>query len=142
MAHAPKVSLALVPFLLLVSACSHHKTITTDDLRSDLTSAVSFAAETELFIDFVRQGRSIDHYAEGHLEYLSEELNRSARELEQSSSDAALAQKLQESRALLDSLALQVAAIRPDLGDPSALSDARQQIAKTRAALEQANASL
>lgn len=142
MAHAPKAACLLISCLLLFSACSHHTKITADDLRSDLTSAISFAAETETFLDFVRQGRSIDHYTEGHLEYLSEELNRSARELEESVADAALAQKLQECRTLLESIALQVAAVRPVLGDAGALSDARQQIAKTRAALEAAQSSL
>ena len=135
-------ALLLIPLLLLLAACSRQRRITADDLRSDLTSAISFAAETEIFIDFVRQGRSTDNYADGHLQYLSDELNRSASELHESTPEAAIAEKAQECRTLLDSLALQVAAVGPILGDPGALSDVRQQIAKTRAALEQAKSSL
>jgi hypothetical protein len=134
--------LLLAPFLLLACACSRQKTITAEDLCLELTSAISLAADAETSVDLLRQGRSTDRYADGHLAYLSEELNHSLKELEEASPDAAIASTAQNARTLLGSLALQVAAVRSDLGDSGALSNARQQIAKTRADLEAAKSSL
>jgi len=71
---------ALLPFLALC-ACSSHKVLTPDDLRSDLFSANSYASELEMFIDYVRQGRATKIFAEAHARQLAKEIAHSEQEL-------------------------------------------------------------
>ena len=132
----------LLPLLLLQVSCSRQKTITTDELRSELTSAVSLAAETETIIDYVAQHRLTHNYALGHLGYLAREAQRSAKELDEASPEPATEQKLAESKEQVASLSKEIAAARASMGNPEALAATKQEIAHTRAAIEKVKASL
>jgi hypothetical protein len=127
--------------LLLLVSCSHQKTISTDKLRSEITSAASFAAEAEAFIDYALQGRTIRNFADGHMVYLADEANRSAKELHEAVSNASH-QQLLECRKQLDSLANELAAARLAIGRPDVLAGAKQRIGKLRKAFEEIKASL
>ena len=137
----PKAVALLTPLLLLAS-CSRRNTITRDELRSQLTSAVSFAAEAEAFIDYVRQNRATRNYAEGHIKYLADEVNRSSKELHEGMPAEGTEQKVRECRSQLDSLADELAAVRIGIGNPPILARTSERIAKIRRALEQTNSSL
>jgi hypothetical protein len=71
-----------MPFIVFALAvtssagCSRAKTIGRDQARSEIRSARSFAAELELFLDFVLQGHATRGYAEGHTAYLEDEVKR------------------------------------------------------------------
>lgn len=73
--------LTAVLLLLVSTGCSRKKTLTSDDLKSQLTQAISFAAEEEMFVDYVRAGRATSNFAEQHAAYLDAEIQRSADEL-------------------------------------------------------------
>src|SRR4051812_12477065 len=66
-----------------LAGCSHQKSIGRDELKSDIRTARSFAAESEIFIEFVIQGRSTHRYAEEHSAYLEDEVQQLAKELGQ-----------------------------------------------------------
>ena len=57
---------------LLGIGCSHQETIDKDKMRSRLRSAMSFNAETDMFVEYLRQGRATRHYAQEHAAYLEE----------------------------------------------------------------------
>src|SRR5436853_7367885 len=91
-------------FSLVLCACSRHETLTTDELRSQLISARSLAAETEIFLDYVRQNRATKSYAQGHIKYLAEEIERSREELQQSSPAQGEGDAVQQLSAQFDAL--------------------------------------
>jgi hypothetical protein len=76
------VILALLLAAALTS-CSRKKTLGPDDLRSQIRSAHSFVAESEMFIDYIRQGHATRHYAEGHATYLKDAVTQLEKEFEQ-----------------------------------------------------------
>ena len=73
--------LTAVLLLLVCTGCSRKKTLTSDDLKSQLTRAISFASEEEMFVDYIRAGRATSNFAEQHATYLDAEIQRSADEL-------------------------------------------------------------
>jgi hypothetical protein len=138
LANAP----TLLAALLLLASCSRQKTIDRDELRSELTAAISIASEAESFIDYVAQHRATGNYAKGHIQYLAEEAARTAKELGQGSPDASTAKHLPEGRKELDSLAHELATVHTAVEYSETLDDSRQKISNVRTALEQVKAGL
>jgi hypothetical protein len=128
--------------ILLLCACSRQKTLTKEDLRSELTSAKSLAAETEMFLDYVHQGRATKHYAQGHIEYLTEEIQQSKKELQESSPAQGEEDALQKLRAQFDALNAELHNLRGRLHDEAALATAKAHIAKILQVLDEASSSL
>lgn len=137
----PKALLSLATILLLAS-CSRHKPITLDESQSQLTSAASLAAEAEIFVDYVRQNRATRNYAEGHREYLADEVNRSSRELHEAIPGQVSEEKLQECRSELDSLAKELQVVGRALDNPESLAVAKQRFAALREAFKKMKSSL
>src|SRR6266536_2872559 len=83
-----------IPFIVLALAvaalagCSRKKSIDRDQVRSEIRSARSFAAESEMFIDFVLQGHATRRYAEEHSAYLEDAVEQSAKELAQAAPES------------------------------------------------------
>jgi hypothetical protein len=134
-------ALLLTALLLLVSY-SHQKTMGLDEVRSHLVSAVSFASEAETLIEYVQQHRATRQYADGHLAYLANEVERSSKELHETLTTVATEEKVEQCRAELDSLANELSAVRLHIDNPDALAVNREHVDEIRLALEQANSSL
>jgi hypothetical protein len=132
----------LLTALLLLVSCSRQKTISADELRSDLTEAISVAAEAEAFLDYVAQGRSTENYANGHIRYLVEEAYRTAKQLQQAAPEVSTEKSLPESRKEVGSLAHELATVRAAMEYSEPFGDSRQNISNIRAALEQVKAGL
>ena len=132
----------LLAVLLLLASCSHQKTIDADELRSDLTAAISLASEAETFIDYVAQHRSTGNYAKGHIQYLAEEAGRTAKELREARPAAPVAQKFPEFQKQLDALSHQLSTFRMEIDREQAALASKEKISKVRAALEQVKAGL
>ncbi|HWR15016.1 MAG TPA: hypothetical protein VN577_09315 [Terriglobales bacterium] len=128
--------------VVTITSCSHPKRLSTEELRSTLTQAVSFASESETFIDYVVQKRATKSYARGHLQYLLDELSRSAKETHESIAALSTQEILAESQDQLDHLVAAVRYASREQDDPEKLRVAKQQIANTRRALEKAKDSL
>jgi hypothetical protein len=129
-------------FILALCACSRHKTLTRDDLRSELISAKSLAAEAEMFLDYVRQNRATKDYAQGHIEYLAKETERSREELQESSPAQGEEDALQQLSAQFDALRAELHSIRGRLDDQAALATAKEHIARIRQALDDEQTSI
>jgi hypothetical protein len=128
--------------ILALSACSRHKTLTRDELRSQIFSAKSLAAETEIFVDYVRQKRATKHYAQGHLEYLAEQVENSRQELHQSSPVQGEEDAFQKLSAQFDALHAELHIVGGKLDDVNALATAKEHIARIRQTLDEANSTI
>lgn len=128
--------------ILMLPACSRHKTLTRDDLRFEIVSAKSLATETEMFLDYVGQKRATKHYAQGHIDYLAEEVENSRRELQESSPVQGEEGALGKLRAQSDALNAELYSVRGKLDDQAALATAKKHIATILQSLDDANSSL
>ena len=136
--------LVLVLALASLTGCSHRKSIGRDQVQSELRSARSFAAESEIFIDFVLQGHATRRYADGHSAYLEDAIEESAKELDQAVPESDAKDSARECQTQLHMLAREVSGIRAAIGndDKNALIAARGRIAQIRQSLEKANSYL
>jgi hypothetical protein len=137
MSQSLKFILILFVALALVS-CSGPKTISRDQLRSDLLAALSLASETELFIGQLQEGRVTTSFAKGHLEYLRKEALRNADQLGQVRADGRMAGQLEKGRAQLDFLVTLLADLKDKSADEETLSAGKEQAEKIRLILEHA----
>lgn len=125
---------------LLVS-CTQPHTLSRDELRSDLTAAISIAGETEMSIDFALRGQSTDAFSKAHFHYLAEQLQDSRREIADSMPAPELQQGVRSSQAQMDALS-RVLAVAVNTKDAASLNHAKQRVGAIRKALEDENASL
>jgi len=128
--------------ILVLPACSRHKTLTREELRSEIISAKSLAEETEMFLDYVRQDRATKYYAQGHIEYLTDEVENSRQELHQSSPVQGEADAFQKLSAQFDALNTELHDLRGKLEDKNALATAKERIERIQRALDAASSSI
>src|SRR5437868_11441115 len=132
--------LCFIAVLAFVS-CALPKTITTDELRSHLLSALSLASETDLFIGQIEEGRVLQRFRIAHADYLREEARRQAQELRESRSDSRQTRTLALCAEQLEHLIHELTLIRVPNHDET-LPAARQRVEAIREALRAAEASL
>ncbi|MGH9735714.1 MAG: hypothetical protein ACRD8A_14125 [Candidatus Acidiferrales bacterium] len=101
-----------------------------------MLSAISLAAETDLFIAQVQQRRTTQAFERGHLEYLRQQAADEIQQLRDAGAEGSLVPPLETCRAQLESLAAELAALKKTPTDSNRLSAARQQVARIRAILE------
>ena len=118
-----------------LSACSS-PTPDRDQALSMTRSAISFTAESELFIDAIRQQRTTRRYAEGHLEYLADAVRQSALDLDRAVPTPDAVRAAGECRVQVALLLRELAGIRAALGDDTALAAARNRLGKIRTSLQ------
>ena len=128
--------------LLAFTGCSRRKTLTPDDLKSQFTSAISFASEEEMFIDYIRTGRATSNFAEQHAGYLDAEIKRSAGELAKAVPQPGTESALQRCRIQLSELREELWKVRIHRGDSNALSATKARVEEIRHGLEQAKSAL
>jgi hypothetical protein len=133
---------ALVPLLAVFASCSRNKTINRDDARSEVKSAISLVSESALFVDYVRQGRSTRHYADGHAAYLDDAVRQSLDELKQAEPTPVTATAVRECRTQLELLDRELSGIPARFGHDEALAAAKERMAGMRTSLEKADSSL
>lgn len=113
-----------------------------DDLRSQLTAAISLTSETETFLDYVTQHRSTGNFAAGHIAYLSQTAADAAKDLHQSTPTYSIQQQFTQSRQQLDALASQLASLQQEVAVGRTPAAANDQLVKLRHSLEQIKAGL
>src|SRR5205809_1683729 len=109
---------------VVLCSCSHRQRIATEELRSELFSAKSLSAETEMFLGYVRQHRATKHFAQGHLAYLAEELEQSAKKLHSSSPTPRDETSAKELSNLVDALNAELRSLRGRVDDEPAVAKA------------------
>jgi hypothetical protein len=137
----PKGALLIFVFLFF-PACFHQRSVSRDELRSDLISAASLSAEAETFIDHVRAGRSTGAFAEGHAKYLADEAGRLAGELDGLSAAPADADSLRACRHQVGKLLNELELVRSAIGLDDALASRKNRLQEIRKAIETANTHL
>jgi hypothetical protein len=130
----------LIAVLVFVS-CALAKTITADELRSHLLSALSLASETDMFIGQIEEARVLQQFRVGHADYLREEARRQAQELRESRSDSEDTKTPALCADQLEHLIHELTLIRVPNHDET-LPGARQRVQAIREALRAAGSSL
>jgi deoxyribodipyrimidine photolyase len=123
-------------------SCSRQSTTGPEDLRSNLTSAISIAVEAETFIDFIEQHRATHQFAKAHFQYLAQQVQSASEELHAPSSNSPLAQAIQGTQSQLTSFTNELTAEGNHIADPDALAAGRGRIRNIRQTLEQMKLSL
>jgi hypothetical protein len=126
---------------LLAAGCSRQKTIDKNQMRSHLRSALAFTAESDMFVDYVQQGRATRHYAQEHAAYLEEAVSRSAKELEEGAAAPGIENALSECKTQLGLLRNELSGLQRT-SDNNALNTAKQTLAQIRESLKKANSQL
>jgi hypothetical protein len=134
--------LTAVVLLLVSTGCSRKKTLTSDDLKSQLTRAISFASEEEMFVDYLHADRATSNFAEQHAAYLDAEIERSADELAKAVPQSGTESALQRCRIQLNQLREELWNLRTHREDKNALSAANARVEEIRRDLEQAKSAL
>jgi soluble lytic murein transglycosylase-like protein len=134
--------IATLAFAILLSGCSRQKIMGADDLRSQLTAAISLTSETETFLDYVTQHRSTGNFAAGHLAYLSQTAAQAAKQVQQSTPTYSIQQQFTQSRQQLDALGSQLASLQQEVAVGRTPAAANDQLVKLRHSLEQIKAAL
>ena len=134
--------LTAVLLLLVSTGCSRQKTLTSDELKSQLTVAISFASEEEMFVDYLHAGRATSNFAEQHADYLDAEIQRSADELTNAVPQSGTESALQRCRIQLNQLREELWNVRIHREDKNALSATKARVEEIRRDLEQAKSGL
>ena len=98
---------------ILVS-CSQSKTLTAEDLKSELASAVSLASETQMFVEQWQKDRLTASFIKTHLDYLQQEARNSIKQLEGARAEPSLAAKAETSRTQLKALHRELLVLQTD----------------------------
>jgi hypothetical protein len=131
---------AMVPVTCLL-ACGG-STASVEDVQSELAKSVSLASEAEMFVEYLGQGRSTAYFAEGHLHYLRDEVNRTTQEISDLHSDPGLMKVLNIDRAQLRLLEGEIDAASQNVGQSRALYLSAKRIREIRILLQQTSSSL
>jgi hypothetical protein len=115
--------------LFALSACSSHKILTPDELRSEVFSANSYASEIEMFIDYVRRGQATKTFAEAHARQLATEIAHSEQELAAATSQPQDAKAFESCKAEFDFLRRELPIIPTLMGNDDALRTERAKVA-------------
>ena len=115
-----------------LSGCSPKKTVGREEMLSYFKIAHSLAAESEMFIEYVQQGKSTRHYSEAHAVYLEDLAWQTAKELRRAIPEPASRSASLECQTELEMLARDIAAIQASIGNENVLAAAKQRLASIR----------
>jgi hypothetical protein len=134
--------LAVLAIASLFCGCGRQKIVGPDDLRSDLTAAISLASETATFIDYVGQQRATSTFAQGHIAYLAQTARQSAQELHESTPVHSIVQQFADAQKQLDALTRQLSTLSDQVAARTVTPFSTQDLNSIRHTLEQIQASL
>ena len=132
--------LATIPVVLLL-ACGN-KQASRDEVQSALRKSSSLAYETEIFVQYISQGRSTRYFALGHLQHLRDEVNRANRDISNLSAPPTLMNALNVDRVQLEALGELIDDSCRTPGQSSALDASLKRIRDIRIALQRASSSI
>jgi hypothetical protein len=132
-------AIPLVFCVAILVSCSQSKTLTAEDVKSELAAAVSLASETQMFVEQWQKDRLTRSFIETHLGYLQQEAQSSIQQLEEARVEPSLASKAENCRTQLRALHHELLVLQTD-ADSSvrALRMDGQKIEQIRKSLEAA----
>ena len=125
-----------------LTGCGKSKTISRDDARSEIRSALAFAAESQMFIDYIRSGHATHQYAAGQAAYLEKAVRQSLKEIGEGTPEPGIEEAVRECRTLLERLARELRAMGGSINNDAALAAARGRISIIHKGLKDAQAEL
>jgi hypothetical protein len=130
------LTVGLIAILSCLIDCAP-KSINPSELSSDLRSLSSYAAEAELFIEYLEAGKATKEFARGHVSYLIKAVRQTSKELEIVRASPNLAFRLAGCRQQYIFLSDQLARLSQNLSDPRTLADVKNVIKRIREASDQ-----
>jgi hypothetical protein len=106
-----------IPLVLCVSiliSCSQSKTLTAEDMKSELASAVSLASETQMFVEQWQRDRLTGSFIKTHLDCLRQEARSSIKQLDESRVEPSIAAKSEICRTQLKALHRELLVLQTD----------------------------
>jgi hypothetical protein len=106
-----------IPPVLCVSiliSCSQSKTLTAEDMKSELASAVSLASETQMFVEQWQRDRLTGSFIKTHLDCLRQEARSSIKQLDESRVEPSIAAKSEICRTQLKALHRELLVLQTD----------------------------
>jgi hypothetical protein len=122
--------------------CARQKTIDQERLRSEIRAAISFTAEFDMFVEYVRQGHATRRYAREHAAYLEDAVSKSAKELDEVTPAAGLENPYTECKNQLAQLHAELSRIQGADDNHQDLVSIRENLKKIREGLEKASSKL
>jgi len=124
--------LCIKAFFLLsaiaLASCAGRKTLSSEELHSDVVSAISLASETDAFAGQIEQRRLTREFQSGHAAYLRDEAERQAKELRKSAPQANQAQTVHSCIEQLDLLARDLSRIAKTTTDKTQIPAIREEV--------------
>jgi hypothetical protein len=127
---------------LALASSLQAKTLSNQELRSDLQSALSLASETQLFIGQIENGRLLPQFQAGHADYLRDAAIRQASELRESASEPGVTKIAATCAEQLELLARELALISTMSRNDEALPEARKRVEAIKGSIVAARAGL
>jgi hypothetical protein len=125
-----------------LASCSRKKTVGRDEVRSQIRSANSFVAESEMFIDYIRHGHATHRYVEAHAAYLQDAVRQSEKELAQEKSETRTGHLIRECITDMDLLRRELSGIPALSGNNDGLAAAKKRMESIRKSLQKADSSI
>jgi hypothetical protein len=107
-------TIPLVLFVFILVSCSQSKTLTAEDMKSKLASAVSLASETQMFVEQWQRDRLTGSFIQTHLDYLRQEAGSSIKELDESRIEPSIAAKSEICRTQIRALHREILVLQTD----------------------------
>ena len=136
-----RVLISLLWVVVLVG-CSGTSTLSEEEVRSEMKSDLSLAAETTLFIDYIRQSRPTRRYIEGEASYLRDEVNDSVKQFDKALPETRTENSINTCKAQLQLLDRELSNVPMETGNADALAAAKERISAIRNILEKASSAL
>lgn len=106
------IPLVLCVFTLV--SCSQSKTLTAEEMKPELASAVSLASETQIFVEQWQEGRLTASFIKAHLGYLQQEARSSIEQLQDTQAEPSISSKAEICRTQLKALHHELRILRTD----------------------------
>ena len=133
-----RVLISLLWVVVLVG-CSGTSTLSEEEVRSEMKSDLSLAAETTLFI---RQSRPTRRYIEGEASYLRDEVKDSVKQFEKALPETGTENSINTCKTQLQLLDRELSSVPVEMGNADALAAAKERISEIRNTLEKASSAL
>ena len=129
-------------WVVVLAGCSGTSTLSKEEIRSEVKSALSLAAETTLFIDYIRQSRPTRRYIEGEASYLRDEVKDSVKQFDKALPETGTENSINTCKTQLQLLDRELSSVPVEMGKADALAAANERISEIRNTLEKASSAL
>ena len=121
---------------LLVSFGCSRSSIGPDEAKANLETGISLVAETEMFLTFVAEGKSVPNFTQGHIAYLEQEVESLQKQLDDSPPEPSVSEMVHECRAQLVVLHQELLRFPASVKNKNELVASRARISAVRKKLE------